>query len=145
MATKLAEALKHKPITSPMRANAVHVGIFKATLTDGLQTADVLEIGALPGGCQIVRATLATANIAATATFDVGFMSGEPGDLENARTVGAELFNDAAKNTVVALGPTAAAEIGVEKPHRGIGVKISANETGGATKTVTLVVEYVAA
>jgi hypothetical protein len=145
MATKLAAALKHQPITSPMVANAVHVGVFKATLTDGLLAADTLEIGALPGTCQIVRATLASANIAATATFDVGFMSGEPGDSESTRTVGAELFNDAAKNAVATLGPTAAAEIGTDKGHRGIGVKISANETGGATKTITLVVEYVAA
>lgn len=114
------------------------------TIAGDLAGGDVIEMGVLPAYCTITDAVLFSEGITETATLDVGVMSGKPYSIDDTRTSGAELFDDAAKNaTATATLKTLAALTKTNAP-RGIGLKLSAAITGGANKKVWLRVTFAA-
>jgi hypothetical protein len=147
MATVVARDLLKKSIASPTVSRQICVAqFFQDISATGLLAADILEIGILPAGCKPHRVELLTAGIDATATLDVGFLTGRVGDTVNARTMNAtgELLEAAAKNSAVAAGPGAFYSIAASNVDRGIGVRISADETAQAGETILVTLEYYA-
>ena len=79
-------------------------------------------------------------------TADVGVMSGDFGAKDATRTAGNQLFDDqSVNNTEGNATRRACLAIAPSDKHRGIGVTLSGNVTAGASKRITLVVEYTAA
>lgn len=147
MSIQVSTQVSREDYASPKASRTLHAAIFTHTWTvanGDLGSGDITEIGVLPAGCRPVRASIATANIGATATFDVGFMSGTPGDSVTARTVGSEFFATETKNATATLDEQGCAAIASTSDPRGIGIAFSAGETVGGTETVTLVLEYFA-
>ncbi len=138
-----AKSIMRTPITMPDGAGEVHRAVFQHTLDTAINTTDILEIGALPATCKIVGSRLEATGIAGTTNLTVGFMSGDYGSTDAARTSGSELFNAVAANTTPSLGLAAAAGLTVSDKHRSIGVKVSANEAAGA-KTIYVEIDYIA-
>jgi hypothetical protein len=138
----IAKNVKTQSIPVPQTAGAVHSAtfthIYSAATNDG---TDIVEIGALPGGCQLVGAEVFTDAVAAT--FDVGFVTGVYKDASDTRTSADELFDGVARNAVQTLDGIAAAAIPPSDTARGIGVKLVAGEAAG-TKYVTLTIKYIA-
>jgi hypothetical protein len=128
-------------ITVPQMAGEVHIAVFTANLAVALLAADNLEIGALPAGCKLVRASLRTENMTA-ASLDVGFMSGKYRDDTSDRTVGDELFAGTGVNDDRELGVHDALAIAATDDVRGIGVTFNADEAADDTKTIELIIEY---
>ncbi|MGP9790693.1 hypothetical protein [Roseinatronobacter sp. NSM] len=120
------------------------VAISSYTFTQDFTAAtDKLELGLLPADTRAVRATLIGQNTGAT-NATMGLMSGEPGDMNDARTVGNEFFAAQAVNNAEVAGTVLAClNIAPSDKHRGIGVTLSANVTAGTTKKLTLVLEYI--
>ena len=140
---------------APKHSGSVHVARFDIDLSaatvnngvNGMLAADVVEFGILPAGCKIAYAHMSSAGLDATATLDIGLLSGEFGVVDNARVMPAtaEIFNDATKNQLNTADPTALTAIAAVGYDRGIGAKISADETANAGESITLVLGYYAA
>jgi hypothetical protein len=59
-----------------------------------LAAGDIIDLGLIPGTMQVVDVTLVSDAMGAAAlTFDIGVMSGTPGDTDPARTCGKEFFD----------------------------------------------------
>lgn len=104
--------------------------------------AQIIEMGPLPAGCELVDAILDSDDLDTGAepavTIDVGVMSGDFGVVDGARTCGAEIISAA---TVGQAGgvvrPTLATAFRIARSDvdRGIGVKLhAAPATAGAGK-----------
>ena len=140
---------------APKHSGAVHVARFDIDLSaatvnngvNGMLAADVVEFGMLPAGCKIAYAHMNSAGLDATATLDIGLLSGEFGVVDNARVMPstAEIFNDATKNQANTADPTALTAIAAVGYDRGIGAKISADESANSGESITLVLGYYAA
>jgi hypothetical protein len=123
------------------RMTAIFTYTFSASFT---AASDKLEIGLLPADTQIVNVKMIPEGLTASNTVDVGFMSGTPGDPDDARTVGDEIFDGAAAvNTDIDAPPRDLLAIARSTSHRAIGVTCTENITGGAAKKLTLIVDYV--
>ncbi|WP_296763709.1 hypothetical protein [Sediminimonas sp.] len=134
---------RHTPPV-PQQAGVKAAAVFTYAFNKDFTAADdILEIGMLPAGAQVLGATVIGESLGAT-TADIGIMTGDAGENDETRTSGIELFDDVSVNdneaaasvkTCLALTP--------EQKHRGIGVVLSANVVAGAGKKITLVIEYV--
>lgn len=126
-------------------SGCVMTAIFTYTFNaDFTAASDVLEIGFLPANAIPVRARLVPVGLTADNTADVGFMSGEPGDTDPDRTLGDELFDGVA--AVAAEADAAAVDllaVSRDEKHRSIGIKMTEDIAAGASKTITLILEYV--
>lgn len=122
------------------------VAIFDYTLKEAFSAAnDILEIGTIPAGARITGATiLGTAALAAT-NATVGVMDGEPGAKDDTRELTSDLlFDGVAISNAEDSAPTATClGIAPSDKHRGLGVTLSANQTAGDTKTITVVLRYI--
>lgn len=130
----------------PQTAGAVHVQRFIYTVfsaADALLANDIVEIGELPPFCRIVDAKLYTNGTMTAVTADVGMLSGEYGDLDNARTVGKELFEAADLTAMARLVKSDALKIDSIEGSRGIGVKVLAAVPAAATKYLVLELSYI--
>jgi hypothetical protein len=131
--------------TVPQIAGTIHTQFVQYAVTENYVTGtDVIEMAVLPANCKLTTVDLFTAGIAATATLDVGFLTGEYGDPLDTRTGDSTLLAAAAKNgaasaTIGTLAPLAASNV-----DRGVGVTLSANEAAGAG-VITLRLNYTAA
>lgn len=106
-------------------------------------STDVLELGFLPGGAQVVGATLIGEGLGAN-TVDIGTMDGKAGEDDDSRALTTDLLfdgvsidnaeNDATRLTCLGFART--------PDHRGIGATISADIAADAG-TLTVVVEYI--
>lgn len=104
---------------------------------------DKLELAVLPAGAQLVGAQVIGANFGAI-TGNIGLMSGEVGSTDNARTSGSEIFSAISINNNEARATLAAClAIAPSNQHRSIGFVPSADVAAGATKRLTLRIEYV--
>lgn len=139
--TKHAQGILTPPV--PYCAGMVATAVFEHTFNAAYTAAsDKIEMGLLPATAQIISAVVVGANIGAL-TADVGLMSGEPGDDDDTRTVGSELFNDqSVNNTEKAATQAACLAVAPANTHRGIGATISGDVAAGATKKLTVVVSY---
>lgn len=140
-APKEAGALSFATFTIDLSAATVNNGVA------GMLAADVIEFGCLPAGCKIAYAHMNSVGIDATATIDIGLLSGEFGIIDDARVMPAtaEIFNDATKNQSNIADPLAMAAIAPVGYDRGIGAKVSADESANAGETITLCIAYYAA
>lgn len=112
--------------TVPLNAVAgvVHFQRFTFTITEDLGAGDVIELAVLPAGATVVDAFVSLGNLGA-ATADIGIMSGQVGEDDDNRTVGAELFDEAASNASArAEGETAFTIAPVDR-DRSVGLKVS--------------------
>lgn len=111
---------------------------------------DILEMLIIPPGMRPVDMVLDAddldSNGAPAITFDVGWMSGTPGDNDNTRTVAAEFFSG---STVGQAGGTARPTLAtafrqpVSNSARSIGIKVANAAATKVAGTVGLTVYYV--
>lgn len=126
-----------------IRTTAIFAHTFSAAFT---AASDKLEIGLIPANVQVVAAQVFGDNLGAI-TADVGLMTGTPGDPDNARTVGTELFNDqsVADGTIGAAGIETCLAIPRSDAHRGLGVTLSGNVAAPlAGKRIVVAIDYIA-
>lgn len=146
MATRQNPTFKRRlPAPTLTGAGIVSVARFDFDLSAGLLAADILEIGVIPAGRKLLRAHLSTTGIDATASIDIGILTGTAGDLENTRTMNAtgEIFEAATKNVATAMAtPQALDAIAASNADRGIGLRLSADEAAGANTNGYLIVEF---
>jgi len=119
-------------------------------LPNTLAANDVIEMITIPPGMRPVDMVLDSddldSNGSPTITFDVGWMSGTPGDNDSSRTVAAEFFSG---NTVAQAGgsarPTLATAFrqAVSSAARSIGIKVANVAATKAAGTVGLTVYFV--
>ena len=116
----------------------------------GFPLNDVVELGVVPAGCRVVDMTLHSDDLdtGAALALNVGIMSGDWQDPDNARTVGSEFFAaDAAAQTGVVSRMSLASgfNLSVSDVPRSIGVLIqtaaAAAQTGQLRLTVLLASE----
>lgn len=128
----------------PYQAGIEAVAVFDFTFSAAFTAAsDVLEIGTLPAGAQLTGATVMNSGTGSQA-ITVGIMSGEAGAKDNARTSGNQIFNAVTVNNAEADATTAnCLNLAPATTHRGIGVKVGADVTAGASKKIRLLIRYV--
>lgn len=102
--------------------------------TTALPLGDIIELGVLPAFNEISDAILIADDMdtGTTLTLDVGIMSGEVGDKDNARTCGAEIFaasNVGQSGGVARTSLASAFTIAATDKDRSVGVKIAAAAT----------------
>jgi hypothetical protein len=102
-----------------------------------LNVNDIIELAILPAYHTVVDATLVSDDIG-TATFDVGIMSSIPGDTDQARTCGNELFAGAADGVSVRMSKIAGFRIVPIAGDRSIGVKVLTASITGAAQVIDL-------
>jgi hypothetical protein len=133
-------AVGARQVVSPDSAGDVVFQRFYVDIAAALALNDIIEIGILPAETTIVDAYLDTDDLDTNGTptikLDVGLMSGTPGVVDGARTVGNELF--AADTTAQAGGVTrmskqAGFRIATTAADRSIGVKVNTAPATGAT------------
>lgn len=134
--------------TAPViyEAGCVGVAIFTYTFDKAFTAAsDILELGMIPADTRIIAATLIGEGLGAI-TADVGVMSGDFGAKDATRTTGTQLFNDQSVNDTEGDATRKnCLSVAPSDKHRGLGVTLSGNVAAGASKKITLVVEYTAA
>lgn len=102
---------------------------------------DKVELGVLPAGTELVGYKAVAANLNGNIT--IGLMSGEFGNPDNARTVGAELYSAQAMASGVHVTEIAAGlNIAPAQVDRGIGLTGSADIAAAGTKSITLFLYY---
>ncbi|HRO00343.1 MAG TPA: hypothetical protein PLX43_02375 [Nitrobacter sp.] len=138
-------------IIAPTPDNAGEVVSYRAEIdlaTSDLTLNNIIEMGPLPGDCDLVDVILDTDDLdsgTAAITLDVGIMSGDFGVSSGSRTCGAEIFS---ASTVAQAGgvvrPTLATAFRIARSHvdRGIGVKIKAAPDTPQAGTLGLTVIY---
>jgi len=135
-----------KTIDTPYKAGDLHVAEFDFVLSaDFTALTDILEIGTLPAHCKLAGATLVPAGTLTDVTADIGIMTGAAGDAADATRAltTALIFNDVVCDEGEQAATVAAVRaIAPSDKHRGIGVKLSADVTGAATKKLKLVITY---
>lgn len=130
---------------TPDQAGEVYTQLVQYAVTAAYATAtDVIELAVLPARCKLVGVELLTSGVAAVATLDVGFLTGEYGDKVAARTVGSTIIAATAKNAAASASNETLFGLAAAEVDRGVGVKLSANEAAGAGK-ITLKLSYQAA
>lgn len=122
----------------------VCAAVFEFEFTEDFTAAsDVIELGFLPGGAQVIGATLIGEGMGAT-TADVGLMDGKAGEDDDSRALTADLLfdgvsvnnNEADADRLTCLG------IAKADDHRGLGATVAADISAGSAK-LTVVVEYI--
>lgn len=123
-----------KQLPNPYVAYTPAEVLITHVFTELVEDTDILELAYLPAFCRILSADIVTVGTSTT-TFDVGFMSGDVGSTDSARTVGAEIFDDVTPTTQTAATVAALAAIAASDVPRSIGVKPSADvAASGSTK-----------
>lgn len=131
-------------IAQPRDANALNtVRLYMPLVSHGLLTTDKLELGFLPMHCRIRSALLIPAGFGAAIAVTVGLMSGEPGDPDDARTVGNELFDAEAVNaSAVEMTALTGFNLTPTSTNRAIGLTVGTSIAAGVGKGVTLLMDY---
>lgn len=133
------ELKKQAPISH--EAGTVKAERYTYTVPVGVTLAinDIIELAILPTFHTVVDATLVT-DALTTSTLDVGIMSSIPGDTDQARTVGNELFAAAANGSAVRMSKTAGFRIApIQSNDRSIGVKVLVAPVVGAGQVIDLI------
>jgi hypothetical protein len=110
------------------------------TVPVGLTLAanDIIELAILPAYHTVLDATLVI-DEAGTATFDAGIMSSIPGDTDQARTCGNELFAGAADAQATRMSKSAGFRIAPIAGDRSIGIKVLGASVVGAGQIFDLI------
>lgn len=107
------------------------------TIADG----DIIELGILPAFHTVVDAILVL-DEAGTATYDVGIMSGVPGDPSASRTSGNEYFAGAADAQVTRMTKAAGFRVAAIAGDRSVGLKVTGAAITGAGQVLDLVLFF---
>lgn len=147
MTTIVSRAASHGNVPTPGQAGVIMIAEFTHAI-DAAYTAatpDIIEIGVLPAFAKPVRMSITGGTLdGADTTADVGLMSGDPLDDQSARTSGVDFLDGGIIDGATLNVPIETCmEIAPVAYDRGIGVKLSADQTAGAAKTVTIRMEYV--
>lgn len=126
---------------SPYVANVPAEVIIEHTFTEALAAADILELAYLPPYCKVLSADIKSAGTAAV-TFDVGFMSGDVGSNDPARTVDTALFAAATPTTQAPAGIDKLYAIQPTEKPRSIGVKASGAVAANSATKLWLRITY---
>lgn len=128
------------PALTPNASGDIMAATGEFIVPTGLAITDVIEFGILPGGCLPVDFTLITddmdSNGMPTVIMNGGLLSGTPGDVNNARTCGADYLS---ASNVGQAGGLARANVATgflatpSVSDRGFGVVLT---TGAATLVV---------
>ena len=139
---------------TPYPATAGAATVYRASMTvpTTVQVGDILDLAVIPAGTRPVDLVIDCDDLdsggSPLITFDVGIMSGTPGDTVTARTCGAEFIS---ASQIARTGGTArptlatAFRVGQSSVERSIGVKITAvaatavEGTIGCTLTIAAV------
>jgi hypothetical protein len=126
------------PVPVPHRKGEVIEYLFTHTFTEAVAAADILDLFPVFPYGRIVGFDFAAENIGAI-NLSIGLMSGNPGSLDSARTVGTQLINAAVSTTPLAstLTQLAALAANGETPVS-IGLVPSAEITAAANKKLHL-------
>lgn len=145
-------ALGRIAIAYPSIAAHVVAQRFAFTVPANIPQGDIIELAPIPPHCRVVDIVLDSAKLdtngAAAIAVDVGIMSGNWGDDDPDRTVGAEFFaaSDVAQAGGVARPTLASAyKQGASDVARSIGVKIATAAATGAAGEIGLTVHYATA
>jgi hypothetical protein len=100
------------------------------TPVGGLAVGSIIEMGALPDNCIPVDVIVSTGILGASVTLDAGLLSGTFAELNQARTIGSELFASpqVAATAVLLRGTKSLTAVSPVLTSRGWGLK-----TAGAT------------
>lgn len=126
---------------SPYQANVPAVALISHTFTEAVAAADILELAILPPYCRILDLEIVSVGTGAV-TADVGFMSGEPGSPDAARTVGAELFSAVTPTTAQRAALATLVGLASTETARGIGVKFSGAVAASASTKLHAKITY---
>jgi hypothetical protein len=140
--SKITGGMARRQMPSPYVANQPVTTIITHQFDEALTTADMLELTALPASLLKNADKMIGEGTGAT-TMTVGFMSGEFGLSDPARTLGAELFNAVAANAMAEVAIPALAALAVSDSIRSIGVKPSANIAANAANKLHFRITYV--
>lgn len=132
-------ALKRQAPVSE-EAGTVKAERYTYTVPAGVNLAanDIIELAILPAYHTVVDATLII-DEAGTATYDVGIMSSIPGDTDQARTCGNELFAGAVDAQSSRMSKVAGFRIASIAGDRSIGVKVLGASVVGAGQIIDLI------
>lgn len=144
MPTFQAKNVNTVTAATPDNAGEVYTQLVQFPITAAYAATDVIEMAVLPARTKLVGVDLLTSGIAAVATVDVGFLTGEYGDKVTARTGDAVILGAAAKNAAASATIATLFGIAATEVDRGIGVKLSAAEAAGVG-IITLKLSYQAA
>jgi len=117
------------------------VVLMNYTVPAGTIVSDTVELGAIPHGCLVIDAAVYQDAVGAGCTIDVGVMSGQYGQLNQARTMGSEVYAALAVATAgTSARPTKnLMAITPAESARGVGLKfLGAAPTAGKLITVAL-------
>jgi hypothetical protein len=129
----------HNAYASGVVINSTARHTFTAAFT---AASDKIELGLLPAGARPTRVQVLGEGVGAI-NVTVGFMSGEPGVVDDARTVGSQFINAASVNdTVASAALSALLAITPAETHRAIGATLSGNVGANASRRLTLVMDY---
>ena len=112
---------------------------------DYTAATDLIEMGALPANAKLFSATLLSDGFAAGLTADVAVMDGEEGKADDSRDLTAVtlLAGAAVDGSEVPVPTKTCLNIKPDiSQHRGLGVRLSRNESASAAKKLTLVIQY---
>ncbi|WP_104019124.1 hypothetical protein [Roseovarius nitratireducens] len=111
---------------------------------DFTAASDVLELGFLPGGAQVIGATLIGEGLGVI-TADIGTMDGKAGENDATRALTTDLLFDAVSVNDAENAATVLNCLGIARAadHRGIGATLSGDVAAGAGKKITVVLQYI--
>ena len=150
MATVLSEWTRQsyrRPTPMPHRSGEVVFADFWYSCVDAaLDADDVVDMGILPGGCEIVDwYAWAEADIG-NITITAGLLSGTIGDDVSARTLGTELFSaasvDTAETSIVRGTLVTGLMLAASDSDRSLGLEVGTDVAAGAGKIIHLGVWY---
>lgn len=110
---------------APFVARSPAAEILTYVFTEDVAAGDIIDLAPLPAYCRPVSAELVSVGTGAV-TFDVGFVTGTPGDTDDARTMGTELLAAALPTTAKEVPILTLAELGSTDSDRSIGIRPSA-------------------
>ncbi|MDP0928509.1 hypothetical protein Q0601_15085 [Paracoccus onubensis] len=128
-------------LPSPYVANVVTEELVTHVFKEPVAAADILELAYLPPYCRILGATIFAEGTAGT-TLNVGFMSGDVGSDDPARTSGTELFSAVDPETETDMTMAAIAAAGKSDAARSIGVRPSATIAADPDTVLHLRIRY---
>ncbi|UFM64239.1 hypothetical protein LOS78_01830 [Paracoccus sp. MA] len=140
--SKITGGMARRQMPSPYVAHQPVTTIITHEFSEAVASTDILELAALPPYCKIVSIEMIGSGTGAT-TFTVGFMSGEFGSSDPARTLGNELFNAVAAGDKAEAAIPALAALAVTDSIRSIGVRPSANVAANPATKLHFRISYV--
>lgn len=142
-----SKEVKYGRTTPPVAyvAGMVAAAIFEHTIDgdDFTAATDILEIGILPAGAQIISAEIISGAMGAGVTATLSVMDGEAGAQDDNRAAVTDIQAAIPAHSVASKITTAnALALAPAVNHRGLGLEFSADIAAGATKTIKMLVEY---